>query len=95
MSTDPTIAEQVENWFSHHPPTGNQAIRYNHIRAYAKNLAHVIVRACPYSADRTAALRKLREVVMIANASIACNETPENSTRASDYFGEVLLPNEA
>lgn len=40
------------------------------IRQAAKYLAEHIIRACPRSADRSAALRKVREAVMTANASI-------------------------
>lgn len=64
--------EQLDNWFTYHPPTEQQVREYAAIRNQAKQLATVIMLACPPSADRTAALRKLREVVMTANASIAC-----------------------
>jgi hypothetical protein len=67
-----TPAEQIENWFSYHPPDGGQQQKYVVIRDTAKHFAEVIVSACPPSADRTTALRTLRETVMWANASIAC-----------------------
>ena len=62
---------EVEAWFRYHPPAGDQAERYERIRAEAKRLAEVLIECCPPSADRTAALRKVREAVMTANASIA------------------------
>lgn len=65
---------QIENWFQYHPPKDDQAERYERIRASAKEFAKVLVECTPSSADQTAALRKLRECVMTANASIACNE---------------------
>lgn len=64
----------IENWFKYHTPKGNQAERYTKIREAAKVFAYVIDESCPNSADKTVAMRKLREVVMMANVSIACNE---------------------
>lgn len=61
----------IDNLFTYHAPKGNQPRRYEVIRSAAKDLAHVIADNCPPSADTTAAIRKLRECVMTANASIA------------------------
>lgn len=66
--------ENLDNWFSYHSPTPEQTQRYNLIRNAAKQFASVIMENTPKSADQTAALRKLREVVMSANLTIACNE---------------------
>jgi len=71
---DEELDKDVENWFTYHPPTGTQQSRYAHIRDTAKVLAYAIKSMTPVCADRTAALRKLRECVMTANAAIACNE---------------------
>lgn len=69
------ISEQdIENWFSYHKPEGTQQQRYEMIRAKARELASLIVNNTPASADQTAAIRKLRECVMTANAAIACGE---------------------
>jgi len=68
------MREQIENWFVYHAPKGDQVERYGRIRRAAKSFAIVIDECCPGSADKTAALRKLRECVMTANASIACEE---------------------
>jgi hypothetical protein len=70
----PITPSDLENWFSYHAPHGNQQERYVKIREASKALAYVIVESTPPSADQTAALRKLREAVMTANASIACEE---------------------
>ncbi len=64
--------EQLANWFSYHPPSEAQQVAYIGIRAAAHNLAKVIVDNSPASADQTAAIRLVREAVMVANASIAC-----------------------
>lgn len=66
--------EEIENTFCYHPPKADQPARYEAIRAKAKELAQVIVASTPKCADQTAAIRKLREAVMTANAAIAINE---------------------
>ena len=63
----------LANWFTHHPPTNDQKADYVSIRDAAKAYAKVIMECTPSCADQTAALRKLRESVMIANSAIACN----------------------
>jgi alkanesulfonate monooxygenase SsuD/methylene tetrahydromethanopterin reductase-like flavin-dependent oxidoreductase (luciferase family) len=63
----------IDNWFQYHEPTPADIDKYARIREAAKALAYVISDECPISADRTVAFRKLRECVMTANASIACN----------------------
>lgn len=64
--------EQLENWFTYHSPNADQEQAYQDIREAGMNLASVIVARTPTSADQTAALRKVREAVMTANAAIAC-----------------------
>ena len=64
--------KDVENWFTYHKPTEEQIPKYQAIREAGKALAEAIRIHCPDSADRSAALRKARESVMTANASIAC-----------------------
>jgi len=67
-----TQQEKLDNWFSYHAPQGDQHERYALIRAAAKRFAEEIVTLCPDSADRTAALRHIRDAVYSSNASIAC-----------------------
>jgi len=64
----------IDSLFTYHAPTEHQAMRYDCIRRQAKELAKVIVECTPKSADQTAAIRKLRECVMTANAAIALEE---------------------
>lgn len=78
MNEEPTAEElareeAVNDLFTYHPPTTEQAAAYAVIRETAKGLARVILAHCPGGPDRTAALRKVREAVMTANASIATN----------------------
>lgn len=64
--------EQIENWFTYHAPTPEQQDAYLMIREQARRFAHCLDQYCPESADKSAAMRQLRECVMTANASIAC-----------------------
>ncbi len=57
--------------FKYHPPTPEQQEKYVAIRDAAKVFADVVLANTPPSADQTVAIRKLRESVMTANASIA------------------------
>ena len=65
-------AQQIDNWFSYHAPTPEQLEKYNDLRQGARAFAHLINSLVPESADKTAAMRLLRESVMTANAAIAC-----------------------
>lgn len=74
MNTNEVTEQNVEQVFSYHKPHGDQASRYIIIREHAKKTAQAILSCCPRSADRSAALRCLREAVMWANASIALED---------------------
>ena len=52
-------------------PTPEQVERYAKIRHSAAVLVHTIMDNAPICADRLAAIRKVREAVMTANAAIA------------------------
>jgi hypothetical protein len=62
--------EQVNNWFTYHAPDEAQQQALQVVREKAKQLALCIHELVPDSADKTAAMRKLRECVMTANAAI-------------------------
>ena len=62
----------LENWFMYHSPSPDQSVAYEKLRSSAKDFANAIIELTPPSADQTAALRKVREAVMTANAAIAC-----------------------
>lgn len=64
--------EQLENWFTYHPPKVGQPEKYEAIRAAAHEFAKVVVELTPESADQSVAVRKIREAVYSANAAIAC-----------------------
>ena len=64
----------IERIFTYQQTRDGQVERYVKIREHAKALAHVIVETTPQCADQTAAIRKLRECVMTANAAIALED---------------------
>ena len=64
--------DQIDNWFTHHPPTAEQVGLYERIREEGQRFALLLIALIPPSADRTVAIRKIREAVMTANAAIAC-----------------------
>jgi len=67
----------LDKWFAHHPPANEMEIeRYQRIRAAGKAFAEVILAETPGCADQTAAIRKVREAVMVANSAIACYGDP-------------------
>lgn len=69
----PIQSADLDNWFEHHPPTdAHQIDCYKSIREQGKAFAQVVLALTPSSADQTAAIRKIREAVMTANAAIAC-----------------------
>lgn len=66
----------INNWFTYHAPKPAQLKSYESIRACARMLAEDFNEAVPDCADKTAAMRKLRETVMAMNLAIACYEKP-------------------
>ena len=70
----PDVAE-IHNRFTYHKPSGNQAERYEQLRAEARRLAILITELCPHSRERSVALTELQSTIMWANASIAINES--------------------
>ena len=61
----------IEHLFTYHPPKGGQAGRYAAINEAALSLAKVIIENTPTGADQSAAIRKVREARMTANAAIS------------------------
>lgn len=72
--------EQLANWFTYHAPEGKVAgmnidkvTAYQLIRDAGQAFAHAVVACTPACADQTVAVQKIREAVMVANQSIACD----------------------
>lgn len=67
--------ENLQEIFTYHDEEW-KIDHYQAIRQFAKALAITILQHSPECADRSAALRKLREVVMTANAAVALAKEP-------------------
>lgn len=65
---------QLKSLFTYHAPHGDQAQRYEKLRAAGLQFATVISELVPESGEKTLAVRRAQEAVMYANAGIACNE---------------------
>lgn len=63
-------SENVDDVFSYHAPTSDQQAQIDDVRDAAKVFAHAILARVPTCADQQAALRKVREALMTANAAI-------------------------
>lgn len=66
----------LDNWFSYHAPRPEQVQTYNDIRNKAKELVELFNSVVPDCADKTAAVRHLRETVTAMNLTIACYQAP-------------------
>ena len=94
----PISDEQLDNWFTYHAPSAEKIDDYAVLRSAAHAFAQQIVMLTPPCADQTAAIRKVREAVMTANAAIACGGTqlPEirgdaqDSDEDADRFVELV-----
>jgi hypothetical protein len=62
----------IDNWFTYHAPSSDQLVTYEKLRSSARDFAKAINDLVPDCADKTAAIRKVREAVMTANAAVAC-----------------------
>jgi hypothetical protein len=65
--------EIVAELFKYHPPNAETLPKYAAINQAAKNFAEIVLQNCPRSADRSAAIRLIRDARMTANASVALN----------------------
>lgn len=70
----PGLLATLENWFSYHPPKDDATRKqYEDIRAAGLVFAKAICTNAPACADRTSAIRHIRNAVFEANAAIACD----------------------
>ena len=70
--------EHLDNWFTYHPPKSDAEVAaYETLRQAGRTFAEVLIEHTPPGADQNAAIRKVREAVMTANAAIACAIQPD------------------
>ena len=80
--------------FTYHPPNLGQTGRYGVIRDHARSLAAAIMGCCPDCADRSAAIRKVREAMMTANAAIALETyepVDDEAQQAADTLYDAIV----
>ena len=68
-----TSEEILAELFKYHAPNDFTIPKYAAINQAAKNFAEVVLQNCPSSADRSAAIRLIRDARMTANAAVALN----------------------
>ncbi|WP_236241173.1 hypothetical protein [Streptomyces sp. CC228A] len=61
----------IPNRFTYHPPHGDQAQRYERLRAAGREFAELLAELCPSSSELSRAVAHVDEAVMNANAGIA------------------------
>lgn len=64
--------DHLAEWFTYHAPTPETVGAYQRLRDAARVFAAEILECTPTCADQSAAIRKVREAVMTANAAVAC-----------------------
>lgn len=65
------MTQDLDHIFKYHSPRPDQLPKYEEIRNSGKYFAQIIQRNTPPGPDQDSAIRKIREAVMIANASVA------------------------
>ncbi len=83
--------EELNNRFTYHRPIGNQHVRYEQLRAKAKELAVLANDLCPESREKSHAFTQLEDAVMWFNAAIARNENASNSDVALKDTRQPLM----
>lgn len=68
---DPEGIDKLLPIFTYHPPKAEQLESYQELRRAAYGFALAVLVYTPRCADQSAALRKIREAVMTANAAVA------------------------
>lgn len=76
MPLTPEDERELARCFDYHTPDPQDRPKYEAITASARAFAETIFAVCPPGPDRDAALVRLREARMVANASIACKVQP-------------------
>lgn len=85
------IIDRLNNDYTYHKPTPEQAERYGELREEFRRLAMFIATTCPDSRERSLAFTYLEQACFSANASIARNEgqADEESNFAQSSFESV------
>lgn len=66
--------DNIEDLFKYHAPTEIKRMRHEELRAAGLVFAQALMACTPRCADQSAAIRKIREAVMLGNSAIALEE---------------------
>lgn len=83
--------KDLENWFQYHAPDVDDITKYGLLRHHGYMLSKTMLDSCPQSADLTAAIRKVREAVMTANAAIACKTPVDTGLKTIEAIAQEEL----
>lgn len=76
--------EEIRHAFAYHKPGSVEVVDlHGYVRSACRDLAEDIFKYVPESAERTLALRKVREAMFYANAAIALHH-PDNVNGGGD-----------
>lgn len=81
----------LDKFFKTYPPIGDKPTRFDEIRNAARFFAEMVLRLAPKCADRTAAIRKIREAVWTANYAIASDEDDSRYMKTVGYDPKTQL----
>jgi hypothetical protein len=71
----PVTLENLHDVITYHQPTEQEIEMIGKIRNASENLCDTILRCTPTCGDQTAAIRKVREAMMTANAAVVLRDT--------------------
>lgn len=69
----PPTDQQLDNRYTHHPPTPNQIPKYEQVRAKICETSKLIRDLTPVCPEQSRAFNALDEAMFLANAAIARN----------------------
>ena len=72
----------LKHLFQYHSPRPDQLPKYEAIREAGKAFAEIILANTPRGTDQNTAIQKIRETVMVANASVALDGRVGNDSRS-------------
>jgi len=71
MSITQKQADEINNRFRYHPPTGGKAAKHEAVREGCLTLAIELSNLCPESRELSMAISHLDQCMMAANAAVA------------------------
>lgn len=83
--------KEIDNFFRTHPLNDSKPICVDEVRNAGRFFAEILYRVVPRCADRTAAVRKIREAVWSTVFAIASDKDTERYTKLEGYDPKTQL----